>query len=249
MFAKNISNKRILFELLKLGQRSALCSKSNQYSNETLKERISGVQAVCFDVGSTVIKEEGIDILADFKGVGPKVSALTIDAMSGKVPFREALSARLNLIKPSVTDLKTCLKSNPFTLTTGIEKLISRLQSRGVHVYLVSGGFRQLIDPVALQLRIPLYRVYANNLIFDGTGNYLGFDAEEYTCREGGKAHVINHLKKAHGYSSVAMVGDSVTDMEACPPADFFIGYGGVSVREAVKNNSDWYISNFEELL
>lgn len=34
-------------------------------------------QCVCFDVDSTVIQEEGVDVLAAFKGKGEAVAALT----------------------------------------------------------------------------------------------------------------------------------------------------------------------------
>ena len=66
--------------------------------------------------------------------------------MGGTVLFHDALSARLNLIKPSSSDIKGCLEVHPPRLTPGIETLISRLQAKGVHVYLISGGFRQVTD-------------------------------------------------------------------------------------------------------
>ena len=44
------------------------------------------------------------------------------------------------------------------------------------------------------------------------------------------------------------MVGDGATDMQAKPPADKFIGYGGVSERAKVKEGADWYIYNFDTL-
>lgn len=63
--------------------------------------------------------------------------------MGGTVPFHEALAARLSLIRPSENDIKNCLINHPFRLTPGIDEVVSRLQAKGVHVYLVSGGFRQ----------------------------------------------------------------------------------------------------------
>ena len=51
--------------------------------------------AVCFDVDSTVIVDEGIDVLADYLGCGAEVAALTRSAMGGSMPFHEALAARL----------------------------------------------------------------------------------------------------------------------------------------------------------
>ena len=45
--------------------------------NEEIQKLIQDSEAVCFDVDSTVITEEGIDSLAAFKGVGQQVADLT----------------------------------------------------------------------------------------------------------------------------------------------------------------------------
>lgn len=45
------------------------------------------------------------------------------------------------------------------------------------------------------------------------------------------------------------MIGDGMTDAEAKPPADAFIGYGGVVTRNAVKKKADWFIYDFQELI
>ncbi len=45
------------------------------------------------------------------------------------------------------------------------------------------------------------------------------------------------------------MIGDGATDLEARPPADGFIGYGGIVVRETVKAKADWFITDFNDLL
>lgn len=44
------------------------------------------------------------------------------------------------------------------------------LHSRGTAVFLVSGGFRQLIEPVAEHLHIPKDHIYANVLLFSDDG-------------------------------------------------------------------------------
>lgn len=56
-------------------------------------------------------------------------------------------------------------------------------------------------------------------------------------------------LKETHGYGTVAMVGDGATDMEARPPADLFVGYGGVVVREKVKKGADLFVTDFADLI
>lgn len=91
---------------------------------------------------------------------------------------------------------------------------------KSIPVYLVSGGFRKIVNPVAESLNIPVGNVFANALQFDQmTGEYIGFDEQELTSESGGKAKVIELLKKSHGYKNVVMVGDGATDLETCPPA------------------------------
>ena len=58
--------------------------------------------------------------------------------------FEEALAARLNLIKPSRTDIQNCLAVHPPKLTPGVADFIDALHHRGTAVYLVSGGFRMV---------------------------------------------------------------------------------------------------------
>ena len=45
------------------------------------------------------------------------------------------------------------------------------------------------------------------------------------------------------------MVGDGANDLEAKPPAKIVIGYGGVVERDIVKENADYFVTNFQELI
>lgn len=166
--------------------------------------------------------------------------------MGGTVLFQDALAERLSIIQPSKADIQHYLTNHPFKLTEGVEQLISLLHRQGKIVYLVSGGFRQMIEPVAVRLKIPTYRIYANNLLFNTDGSFKGFDPAEPTSRDGGKPAVVRMLIESHGYKRIVMVGDGVTDMQARPPANLFIGYGGIVVREKVKDGADWFIYDFQ---
>jgi len=106
-----------------------------------------------------------------------------------------------------------------------------------------------MIEPVAEQLNIPFHRIYANRLLFNANGDFAGFDLTEPTSRDGGKPAVVKSLIDAHGYKPIVMVGDGATDLQARPPADAFIGYGGVVVREKVQKEADWFIRDFQDLI
>ena len=51
-------------------------------------------------------------------------------------------------------------------MSAGIPELVKLLRSQGKQVFLVSGGFRQVIHPLATSLDIPLSHVFANTILF-----------------------------------------------------------------------------------
>lgn len=69
--------------------------------------------------------------------------------------------------------------------------------SMNKRVYLVSGGFNNLIAPLADHLGIPQDRVYANTLLFDSAGEFAGVDTTQPTCRSGGKGKVVGVVKNS----------------------------------------------------
>lgn len=103
-------------------------------------------------------------------------------------------------------------------------KLVNILHSVAKKVYIISGGFDCLIHPVSDYLGIPKQHVYANRLKFYYDGTYAGFDDEQPTSVSGGKGKAIKLIRDSYDHSTVLMIGDGITDMEACPPADAFIG-------------------------
>lgn len=173
--------------------------------------------------------------------------------MGGNIKFEDSLELRLNIIRPSINEIDSFLKNNPPILTNNVDKFIKKLQNDRKNIYLVSGGFEPLIFPSAKILNIPLTNVIANKFIHNPeSGEYLSFDKSSFTSKSGGKRNALNYIQQIHSNDdnkSMIMIGDGVTDLEAKPPADIFIGYGGVTERQIVKEKSDYYIKNFQELI
>jgi phosphoserine phosphatase len=168
--------------------------------------------------------------------------------MEGNIKFEDALAARLGIIQPSKEAIAACLTNHPFRLSPGIDRLIDTLNKNGTDVFLVSGGFRIMIEPIAKSLCVAKSNIIANTILFDQDGNYSGFDRSEPTSKDMGKPEAIKRIKQHHGYETIVMVGDGATDAQAKPPADAFIGFGGVVVREAVKNKACWYVFEFDSM-
>ncbi|KAI3991047.1 hypothetical protein MKX01_017207 [Papaver californicum] len=122
-------------------------------------------------------------------------------------------------------------------ISPGIDELIKTLQANNNDVYLISGGFRQMIHPVALVLGIPAENIFANQLLFGSSGGLWGLTR-------------MNLLRESHQYKKMVMIGDGATDLEARKPggADMFICYGGVQHREAVAAKADWLVFHFRDL-
>lgn len=211
-------------------------------------ENLAKADCVCFDVDSTVVDEEGIDVLADHLGLGEAVAALTKQAMEGGLPFQDALAQRLALLKPSKQSIEQCLEAHPLKLTPGVAEFIGELHLQKKHVYLVSGGFRIMIEPVSKILSIPVENIVANTILFDADGKYTGFDPEEPTSRDMGKPKALQRIQQSGGYKTMVMIGDGATDAQAKPPAASFIGFGGVARREKVVQLSDWFVTDFSLL-
>ncbi len=171
--------------------------------------------------------------------------------MDGNTKFEDALAARLDIIKPSRESIEKCLDDHPLELSPGVDEFIEALTLRGIDVYLVSGGFRIMIEPIARELCVSKTNIYANTIFFDEnttTGDYTGFCRDEPTSADMGKPKAVQQIKDKYGYKKIVMIGDGATDAQAKPPADAFIGFGGVVVREAVREKACWYVKDFQSL-
>ncbi|XP_053945567.1 phosphoserine phosphatase [Anastrepha ludens] len=220
-------------------------SKNPQRAAEIIKQS----DVVCFDFDSTVICEEGIDELADFCGKGAEVARVTKEAMGGAMNFQDALSVRLNIIRPSQKQINDFLLKRPPTLTKNLRAFVDKLKSEKKEIYLISGGFHCLIDPVADELGIPRNHIFANKLMFYFNGDYSSFDTTQPTSKSGGKAEAVTIIKRLHPNANITMIGDGATDLEASPPANNVIGFGGNVRRDEVHKRAQYYIMDFTQLM
>ena len=200
---------------------------------------------VFFDVDSTLVTIEGIDVL----GRGDSaIARLTEAAMNGEVPVDEVYARRLDLIRPTRVEVDALARQYLVSLVEGAEDGIARLREAGAQVHLVTAGIAQAIDPLAARLEIPQRAVHAVALRFDDAGNYVDFDRTSPLTRSGGKATVVRDVR-ARAKGNAAFVGDGVTDLEAKAAVDCFIGFGGVHVRPRVKDNADVYTTDFRDVV
>jgi phosphoserine phosphatase SerB len=194
---------------------------------------------VVFDCDSTLSEIEGINELASMNGVHYEVAEMTRRAMGGQVPFEEVFGARLDLIRPQKKQMVALGKLYTSTLVEDAATCVDALQSLGIEVHLLSGGYRDALMPMAQKLGVRPDHLHANDLLHDGEGRYAGFDAGNPLCRSGGKAEVLAELPEA---GPTLLVGDGASDAEARHNVELFVGYGGVEKRGRVREAAPVYL-------
>lgn len=129
---------------------------------------------IVLDVDSTLITAEVIELIARRAGTESEVAAVTEAAMRGEIDFGESLRQRVTTLE-GVPDTVFADVLDEVELTPGAETLIGTLQSEGWTAALVSGGFVEVVAPLAARVGVELFR--ANRLeVRDGrlTGRTIG---------------------------------------------------------------------------
>lgn len=174
------------------------------------------------DVDGTLVQQEGIDLLAQEAGVGQKVAEITAQAMNGELDFAASLQARVALLKGLEASIFPKIIEQ-MDVTPGAKTLITELHQRGYKVGLVSGGFHEVIDPIARSLGIDLVR--ANRLqTFDGclTGKVLG----EIVTPERKKDSLLTWARENYiPRSQTIAMGDGANDLPMIETAGIGIAF------------------------
>jgi phosphoserine phosphatase len=165
---------------------------------------------VVLDADSTLIREEAIELLADAAGSLAHVTEVTERAMRGELDFAESLRERVATLAGLSFDEVVAARPR-LTPTPGVQELIDGVHAAGGVVGVVSGGFHELLDPLAERLGLDFCR--ANRLEVDGgrlTGRVLGdiVDAEA-------KRRALEEWAAASGVplARTVAVGDGANDL------------------------------------
>src|SRR5947209_281416 len=198
---------------------------------------------VFFDVDSTLVTIEGIDVLG---GGNPEIARLTEAAMNGEIALDDVYARRLEIIRPTRVQVEALGRQYVESLVDGAEEVVATLLQRGHVVHLVTAGIEQAILPLARHLGIR--NVHAVRLFFTDSGDYAGFDRRSLLTRSGGKELVVRAVR-ARSKGGAVMIGDGASDLEAKSAVDLFIGFGGVTSRAFVRENADVYVTSMGDVL
>ena len=185
---------------------------------------------VVLDCDSTLIEQEVIELIADAAGTRELVAEVTERAMRGELDFAESLIARVATLKGVGYRVFTDVL-NSITVTRGVPELISHVHAVGGVVGVVSGGFHEVLDPLALRLGINEWA--ANRLeVRDGslTGLTQGAIVDGNT-----KAQKLQQWAEAYGVpqSHTVAIGDGANDIPMMAVAGLSVAFNAKpKVRE-----------------
>ena len=185
------------------------------------------------DVDSTLIQDEVIELLADFAGTRAEVAAVTEAAMRGEIDFEESLRSRVATLAGVSEDVLTQVY-NQVRLSEGAVELIAAVHAAGGRVGAVSGGFNQILEPLAAKLNLDYYR--ANELeILDGalTGGLVGKIIDRRA-----KAEALLEWASDFGEepSWTAAIGDGANDLDMFEVAGLSFAY---NAKPMVRERAD----------
>lgn len=183
----------------------------------------AGGPLVVLDADSTLIREEAIELLAEEAGTLEHVAAVTERAMRGELDFAESLRERVATLAGLDAAILPQVRER-MTPTPGVERLIAGVQAAGGRIGVVSGGFHELLDPLAERLGLDHCR--ANRLeIVDGrfTGRVLGpiIDAEAKAVAlaewaEAGGIPLGRTIAAGDGANDLKMLGAAALGVAFC---------------------------------
>ncbi len=188
---------------------------------------------VVFDVDSTLINEEAIELLAEHSGNRERVAEITERSMRGEIDFTTSLVERVATLRGlPVSVLEETSKS--LTPTVGAKALIDEIHARGGKVAAVSGGFIQLLD--SLRQGLSLDYAMANTLgVQDGllTGEVVG----ELINREA-KAKYLESWASENGLelSQTIAIGDGANDLGMMAKAGLSVAF---CAKPVVRESAD----------
>jgi len=202
-----------------------------------------------FDFDSTLVAIETLDFLIakTAKNQASEVEKITQLAMGGKMTFADSLRLRFENIKFTKSDIEKLKSEICSHITQGFTEFFAELKD--FDFYIISGGFLEIIYPVAEKLGIKKENCFANNFIFDGE-KVIGFDEKNIMSQNGGKPKIVAEILAKNSYKKTFMIGDGYTDLEVSKtiPQVIFCGFGAHAARESVMKEAQNFFYDVKSL-
>lgn len=207
---------------------------------------------VVFDFDSTLIRVESLEKILEQRLAGDpekmaRIQAVTDAGMEGRLTFSESLAQRLAIASPSLAEVEAFGREAVSFLTAGMADLCAWLSTRGVALRIVSGGLKQAIVPLAVQLGIAAEDVHAVSLRFEDSGAFAGIDEQDPFSH--GKIEGVRARYREWPGPRIA-VGDGMTDFALFESGlvDHFVLYTEHVCRQAPAAKAAYHAASADEL-
>ena len=192
-----------------------------------------GGRLVVMDVDSTLIQDEVIELLAEHAGRAGEVAVVTEAAMRGELDFAQSLHARVATLAGLPATVLDEVRG-AVRLTPGARTLVRTLKRLGFTVAVVSGGFIEVVEPIARELGID--HVRANRLeVVDGmlTGRVVGDVVDR-----AGKAAALREFATLEGLplTRTVAIGDGANDLDMLAAAGLGVAF---NAKPMVRRQAD----------
>ncbi len=218
--------------------------------------KTTGKRYFFIDFDSTFVKGETIDELARIvlqtspkrEAIISQIAEITKQGMEGRIPFSQSLSERLKLFHATKEHVNALILHLQATITDSFARNKDFFKKNSAHIYIISGGFKEVIEPVVKEFGISSDHVLANSLRFNGKEEIVGIDTKHLLAQNGGKAKAISQLKLT---GEIVVLGDGITDYEIKQQgvAHAFFAFTENVARPAVIEKADQAVSTFDEFL
>jgi len=192
---------------------------------------------VVLDVDSTLSNEEGIDEIAALAGpeIRERVADITARAMAGELDFAESLQQRVRALRGLSVELIE-QASAQVTATHGAKQLVDAVHRAGGVVCAVSGGFHELVDPLAQKLGLD---DWAANRLESAEGILTG-QLDGPLIDQHQKAWWLRHWAQRWGVpaENTVAIGDGANDLEMMRIAGLSIGFAPKDIVRAHATHS-----------
>ncbi|KAK0628168.1 HAD-like domain-containing protein [Bombardia bombarda] len=171
---------------------------------------------VVFDMDSTLITQEVIDLLAATIKDPPDLAACVADithrAMLGELEFDAAFRERVKLLTGLPASIFTELRS-VLDVTNGVRPLVRALKRLGVKIAVLSGGFLPLTSWLAGELGLDY--AHANEVVIDETTGRLTGEVKGLIVGKERKRDLLLEIAAKEGIAleQVVAVGDGANDL------------------------------------
>ena len=174
---------------------------------------------IIIDFDSTFIIKESLDELAHFTlGKDQKkseslaqIKSFTRAGMGGEIPFDISLQSRVELLNTFKKDIQSITKIFSKEVTPSFERNISFIQKYASRIFIISGGFKEMILPIVSEYGISSRQVFGNEFIYNSDDKVIGLDKNNLMSENRGKTKLVKSLQLS---GNIDVIGDGFTDYE-----------------------------------